>query len=304
MLSFSIFVASSAILLGAAQADDNGALVALSEHHFRFTREFVPDDMFEGTRCALSSEPMRQYDPRSPGQLFQSCWGGTLDVSARSGSAQLSLDGISLVAIAPLGNEAALTKQYNMSHVSQFTPFASLRIDPATEMDLQIAAADADGTVTFQTMLDAQLQPLLNVSRDHGINVSALAALPLVDGPNFFLARFFAGPAATPNLNLTGAALRKELLGNSIAIIKFYVVISASVSPVLHWEVLGATRTMIDYTEQSMRDHRGFGGGLIEVDTSVAAAGLGVAVVALLLSLALCCVVWRMRRANTYSTIK
>lgn len=302
------FVASM-LLTSLVLADDNGAQLAMDTHRFRFSREFVANDMFEGARCALSGEPMRQYDPKSPGQLFQSCWGGVIAANANAGGVQLTLDSISSAAIAPLGNDAELTQRYNMSKVTQFTSFASIRIDPETEMDLQIAAADLAGTgkVTFQSMADAQLQPLLNVTRGQSLNASALAALPLADGPNFFLARFAdANSAAPPSSNLTGAALRKELLGNSIALLKLYVVVSPRATPIVHWEVLGATSKMIQYTEDAAREHHGgfFNGGLLGVDTSVAAAGVAVAVIALLLSLALCCVVWRMRRTTSYSTVK
>lgn len=306
-----IFLLSTLLVLlcshSVVMAQENGALVGVDVHRFRFSREFIADDMFAGDRCVLTGEPMREYDETNPGQLFQSCWAGVISASVRAtGAFEFDFDGISSAAVVALGNDSALQTRYNMSDVTQFTPFASIRMDPATEMDLQIAAGNVNNKVQFQSMQDAQLQPLLNVTRGLRLNATALASLSVFDGPNYFLVRFAQSPSTAPNLNLTGAALRKEILGNSMALIKLYIVISPRASPIMHWEVLGATSNAIQNTENAQNRHGGHFGGILQTDTAVAEAGVAIAVIALILSLFLCVAVWRMRHTagGSYTSVK
>ena len=79
---------------------------------------------------------------------------------------------------------------------------------------------------------------------------------------------------------------------------KLYVAISPRASPLVHWEVLGATAKVITNTDSSMQNRHGgpFGGVLVK-------AGLALAVVALLVSVVLCVVVWRMRHHSSYTPV-
>jgi hypothetical protein len=304
--SAAVIVLALPLLARVTRAQSNGALIAETTTRFRFTHDFVPDDTFDGQRCVVTGDHQLEYDADSPGQLFQSCYGAAFSATTRNvaGSIQLQFASISGAAISPLGNDAQLSKLYSISpNVPAFTSFASLRIAPSgAPADLQIAAGIVNGAVSFQSLSDAHLQPLLHLSiHDASVNATALAALPLADGPNFFLVRFANSPDdGKLNRTLTGAALRQEVLGNSLALIKFFVAVSPRSTPLVHWEVLGVSRDTLRDSEDFVVNH--YTGNLQGNDLAMAVTACVLAVVALFNVLVLWCTVWKLRpRADSDS---
>jgi hypothetical protein len=266
----------------------NGVLVPETTTRFHFTHDFVPDDTFQGQRCVMTGGPELEYEADSPGQLFQSCFGGAMSATTRgtAGSVFLQFTGISAAAVSALGNESSLRKLYNMSHdLLPFTPFN----------EFLIADEQVDGLL-LQPMLDSQLQPLLNLSySDASVNATALAELPVTDGPNYFLVRFALMPPTPANLSLTGIELRNELLTNSLVLIKLYVMVSPSTTPIVHWEVMGASSETLHDTEGFLQYH--LGGNVPGNVWAIGVAACVIGVIALVNCLMLGCILlkWRSR---------
>lgn len=298
-----------ALLVAAASAQLNGPQVPLFSEKYRFVRQFVPGDLFDGQRCTFTGNWGNTYDQRNPGQLFQSCYGAAIyaTVGVKYGSSPVTdttsllfyNGGISGASVVALGTEDSLTKRYNITS-PQGSAFASISVDAASGQ-LQIAKGQTPGDsskITFQPIADDQLQGLLDLKAST-INATAGAG---ASAPTYFLIRL-ADSNTAPKTNLTGAALLQELNERSLGFVKAYVL---SIAPLtLHWEVISASKATLAEV-QSASNNQSSGDddddhGAVTNDVAIVAVVL--AVVSVVISIVLATMVHSLRRSQ-YQTLK